>query len=510
MESSPDRAPSAYARLFWIWLVGRTALWFGVAVCTLPNAPLDLLEWLAWGFQFTWGFPKHPPLPAWVCGAFAWLSPGDVWGVYLCSYLHVAVCLWAAWQLGREFLSPRCALLAAICLDGLTYMTGDAAEFSNNVSLNVAWALTVLFFVRAVRTEKLRWWLALGITVGLGLLCKYTLGVLLVAVFSYMIFDRDGRRLWKQPGPYLAGLLALVIFCPHAIWVARHDFITFHYAVERSTSDSRWGHVLNPLGFLAEQLLTLTPVLLVLAPMLIGRGKGERVSPQLAVLHWAVIGPVGVLLALSMTSGCQLRGIWGSPLWTFLGVWVLACAGTIAPEGLRWSSRAWAAGAVALLAFFVIKNNVCPYVLGRPTHESFPGKQLAAEVARRWHAGCSEPFAIVAGEAWRADNVCCYSRHRPMIYTSGAMGYFVFEPQHCPWTSDADLAQRGGVLLWDARQLGDELPAAARKRFADAEAQTPIVLPFQSGAAFKSDRTGVAFIWPKNVRTNVVLRPNRP
>src|SRR5262249_47201794 len=121
--------------LFWCWLTARTVLWTLITALTSPNAALDLIEWLSWGSQFSWGYPKHPPLPAWVASGFAWLSAGDVWGVYLLSYLLIAVCLWAVWRVAREFLSPRMALIAVLCLDGLYYFTHEPAEFNNNIAL---------------------------------------------------------------------------------------------------------------------------------------------------------------------------------------------------------------------------------------------------------------------------------------------------------------------------------------------------------------------------------------
>src|SRR5262249_14084519 len=136
-------------RLFWCWLTVRTVSWTVVTVLTTRNAPLDVIEWLPLGRQFSWGYPKHPPLPAWLTAASAQLSPGDVWGVYLLSYGLVAVGLWAAWRLGQEFLFPRLALAATMSLDGLRYLTADPAEFNHNITLDVAWALTILCFVRA-------------------------------------------------------------------------------------------------------------------------------------------------------------------------------------------------------------------------------------------------------------------------------------------------------------------------------------------------------------------------
>jgi 4-amino-4-deoxy-L-arabinose transferase-like glycosyltransferase len=160
------------ARLFWGWLTFRTFAWTLFAACALPNAPLDLIEWLSWGHEWRWGYHKHPPLPAWIAEIFSQLSPGDVWGVYLASYLCIGICFICAWRLGREMLPPRLALFGALSLEGLIFLTHDGAEFSNNVVLDACWAVALLASYKAVKTDRLGWWLTLGAAAGLGLLTK--------------------------------------------------------------------------------------------------------------------------------------------------------------------------------------------------------------------------------------------------------------------------------------------------------------------------------------------------
>jgi len=50
-------------------------------------------------------------------------------------------------------------------MDGLMYLTQNPAEYSNNIVLDATWALTIYCLVRAIRTERLRWWIWLGIVV---------------------------------------------------------------------------------------------------------------------------------------------------------------------------------------------------------------------------------------------------------------------------------------------------------------------------------------------------------
>lgn len=505
MERSPLEEAAACTRLFWTWLVARTVAWFGAVAVVQPNPLQDLVESLAWGHHFAWGYPKQPPLTSWLAEAFGRLSPGNVWPLYLAGYLAAALCLWAVWRVACSYLSPRAALFAVVGLDGLIYLTGEASEFNNNITLCALWSLAVLCFLRATHTGMLRWWLALGVIAGLGLLCKYPIVFLLAALGGYLVCHRAGRRHWRSAGPYCAVLVAAAVFAPHVVWLTRHDFLPFHYAAARASNTGPMGHITQPLMFLVSQFVRFLPVLAVLSPLL-GRRRGDE--PNLAgtadraVLHWAVLGPLALLLSYSAITGAQLRDRWGAPFVILGGVWLLATAGllTVSPIRLRRAGLTWGAIAVGFLSIWTGRLVVSPYVERSIPRACYPGRQLTEEIARRWHLRRSEPIPIIAGEAWRASNVCSYAPHRPIIYSSGDMGLLTFDPHRAFWTDDADLLTRGGVIVWGAYQLGDTLPAWIRQRFPNADIQTPIVLPYQTGARVRPDRIGVAFVWPADDR----------
>jgi hypothetical protein len=210
-----------------------------------------------------------------------------------------------------------------------------------------------------------------------------------------------------------------------------------------------------------------------------------------------VLGPVAVLLAISVATGCQLRQIWGSPLWTFVGVWVVVTLGGSATDGaLRSSLRRWPV--VVCLGFAVLAGKYAcePFTTRAAGRTSFPGRELAAEVGRRWAERYPEPFPVVVGEGWRAGLICCFAPHRPVLYSSGSMGYLVFDSPHCPWTGDADVNARGGVVVWDYDQLGDTAIVYIRSRFPRAELQPPVVLEAHTLAEVPPVRVGLAFVPP--------------
>jgi 4-amino-4-deoxy-L-arabinose transferase-like glycosyltransferase len=487
-----------FTRLFWLWLIARTLVWILAVVASHPNAPLDLVEWLSWGGVWQWGYCKHPPLPAWMADVASRVDPGHVWPVYVLSYSIIALLLVAVWKLAREYLPVPLALAAVICQDGQMYFTNDGAEFSNNVVLNAGWAWLILCVHRAIFRRSLGWWIGVGVILGATALAKYTIAIPILVLVGFSICTRSTWPVSRTPGPYLAAIIAIALFAPHAVWLVRHDFLPLKYAAERSTEEGGFErHFTFPIQFVGGQLIQLLPVFLILLPMLTWKLRREPVSPERRFLVWAILGPFAFLLVLSLTTGLLLREIWGSPLWAFAGIGYLAFFRRADAEvRLKWVGIAWALIGSAILIFCVGKQQLGPELTGKPERPHFPGRALADEVNRRWGEKYGGVPPIIGGEGWRAGNICCYSDHRPKLYSSGRMDYLVMDPKDSPGTSDAEVNARGAAIVWDPEWLGGETLRELKARFPALEVQPEIELPYAAHGLQKSARTGVAFIPP--------------
>ena len=87
---------------------GSLALGMGAAIYVLAwsflppllsaSLPLDVVESLAWGREWEWGYYKHPPLAPWVLHLF-YVAFGKA-GPFLLSQLCIATTLWMVWRTG--------------------------------------------------------------------------------------------------------------------------------------------------------------------------------------------------------------------------------------------------------------------------------------------------------------------------------------------------------------------------------------------------------------------------
>jgi 4-amino-4-deoxy-L-arabinose transferase-like glycosyltransferase len=497
-ESFPEADARLYARLFWTWLILRTLVWTTAAYLTALNPPLDVAEMLAWGRDLAWGYSKHPPLPAWIAEGALFLFGGSIWGVYFASYAVIAVCFWAAWRLGRELLSPRQALFAALALEGLVYFHFDAFEFNHNVMLAASWALTVLCFFRALRGGSNRAWLALGVCMGLGMLSKYSVGFLFLAMLLYLIFHPAVRVWWKRPGPYLAGAVAFLIFLPHAFWCLGHNLGPINHMLHKAKVDEHtwWHHVRYPGYFLFSQLLRLLPLLLILAPLTGWRWRFRKLAPDQRFgrdfLLAIGLGPALLHVLFSLIGGIELRDQWGFQLWTFAGVAVLFFVEVRpAEEKLIQARRLAVVFTTLFLVAMVTRNLLGPSLGARPTRVHFPGRPLAEQVERTWRQNYRQPIPIVASRnGFMGDSVSWYLPGRPLVFLPDSL-------EETPGVADRDLNTKGGIILWNVVE-GEDLPKSFQGRFPTARNLEPVSVPYHAGWRLPPLKVGIALVPPSS------------
>lgn len=484
-----------------LWIV-HVAVWTLLPTLTYPNAPIDMIEMLYWGQEWELGYHKHPPLTAWVAEAASQLAGDREWGVYLASQLAVGVCFWAAWRMARELISPALALLSVLLLEGVYYYSLTSAEFNNNVALMPFWALSVWLLYRAIATGRNAYWAGLGVTLGLGLLAKYSLGFLVLPMLAFLALHPSTRRVWRTGGPYWTAAVSFALFSPHLWWMIEHRFISLRYAAGRAESDGQWwDHLLNPLEFGLSQALANLPLLVCAAALIVPRWRLRRLSNHERFardfLLAMVFGPAALHLLLSLIFGFELRSMWGAPQWTFLGV-LLLYSFELRPEASHyWACvRMCGIAATIMIVSSLVQSQLVPFMRGKPSRVHFPGEVLAQRVHAVWYDHYHQPLRIVAGDWWLAGNVCYYSPAVDQVYASSEPGVTDLPHELSPWTSDAELDRVGGVILWDAGKHGDRLRSSIRCRFPAAQTLAPLELDFRTHAEVEPARIGVALVPP--------------
>ena len=186
----------------------------------------------------------------------AWVSL-KVFGVSLLALrMWPALAAWAtvvvAGLMAREFGGGRRAqLLAAIATATMPVVLGGDHLFGPTAFDILAWAALALVVVRIGRTGDVRWWLAGGLVLGLGLANKHSVGFFAVALVIG-IFLSGGRRLVLNRWFVFGAAIAVAFTVPDIWWQAQHQWATIGMSHALAQENGGLGNI---AGFVIGQLI---------------------------------------------------------------------------------------------------------------------------------------------------------------------------------------------------------------------------------------------------------------
>jgi dolichol-phosphate mannosyltransferase len=221
------------------------------------------------------------------------------------------------YALARNLYDKSTGMRAVLLLAILPFYFSTGMVMTTDAPLVAAWAATLYYMERALIADQRSAWLGMGIAFGLGILSKYTLGLLGPAALLFVILDPASRRWLRRPQPYLAAALALLMFSPVIIWNMEHNWVSILFQSERATGI---GNKFSLHWLFIHMLLMLTPVGLVAAAMALWPGGDDRPDPcaarrRLFVRVFTGV-PLAVFFCLSLFGAPKFH--WTGPVWLAL------------------------------------------------------------------------------------------------------------------------------------------------------------------------------------------------
>jgi len=340
-----------------------------VTYACLIELRTDEAYYWTWSKESALSFLDHPPMIAWFI-RFGTAIFGDTnFGVRFAGVLAMLVTqLLLADIVRRVTHDARAIVFAVLMPEAALYYGLLMAKVSPDIALIPFAVAMVWALVRLVESGDGRWWLAAGAFAGLSLLSKFTAIMLLPAVAAFMLVP-DWRARWLlSPYPWLAALIAAMLFLPVLIWNAGHDWASFRFQLVRAAATHEIS--LRTLGeFLSLQFglvgFILLPVALTGVTLTAWRGYRQR--ERIAILlSTSVLVPFGYFFWKSLT--LRVGDTWPMFLWP-MG-FAATAINLVQMRREKWSARMlgstlrWAKAAVVSgIAFVII---VALYYLAAP------------------------------------------------------------------------------------------------------------------------------------------------
>ena len=287
-----------------------------IAYADVMELRTDEAYYWTWSKESVASFLDHPPMIAWLIRLSTAIFGDTAFGVRLPGIVAMLVTqlLLAdiVWRVTRDI---RAIAFAVLMMEAALYYGLLMAKVAPDVAL-IPFAVAMIWaLVRLAESEDPRWWLAAGVFVGLSLLSKFTVVMWLPAVAAFAMVP-DWRWRWlRSPYPYLAALIALVLFLPVLIWNAEHDWASFRFQLVRATSVHEVS--LRTVGdYIGLQFGLVGFVLLpvVLSALVLTAWRGYRAREPVAILlSTAVLVPFLYFLWKSLT--LRVGDTWPMFMW---------------------------------------------------------------------------------------------------------------------------------------------------------------------------------------------------
>ena len=399
--------------VFYLFLLSHLLMWTFVPSFSNINLPLDTIEALAWGSNLDWGFSKHPPFSAFAVEFFFKIFGNNDWAYYLLSQIFVLISFFFVWKFSNEILDNKTySLLSVLLLAGIYFYNFTSPEFNVNVSQLPFWALSVYFFWKGLNLNKNKDWILFGVFSAAGFLSKYLFIYILIALLIF--FTINFKKYKKSLKGYIFSILiSLILLIPHFVWLFENNFITIFYGLDRSgVSEFNFvNHFKNPLIFLSKQLFILIPFLLMIY-VILKKLKFSIIKGDKKVLFLISINliPIILILITSILTGAEIRSMWMTPFYLFMGTLFLAILKR--NIDLKKIRKFYI---IFLIFFFLSPLLYLTISLVDDTKRTdYPGKEISRLVQNKWDNNFVNEIKIVVGDEWSAGNLSYHLQSRPV------------------------------------------------------------------------------------------------
>jgi 4-amino-4-deoxy-L-arabinose transferase-like glycosyltransferase len=410
----------------------------------VPLHPDEAYYW-EWSRHPAWGYFDHPPVIAWVIRSGTLLLGDTPLGVRLLPVLAGFVTGWAVMRTASRLAGDAAGDAAALAFVALPVMSGVFALATPDAPLLAFVALTLWAATAAIESSapaaQLAWWLIVGLGAGLAMASKYTGVILPIALLGAMLASRSLRSALSTPGPWLAALVAFMVFLPVLRWNAHHDWSSFRFQLSHGLGASidagAWRRELELFG---GQLLLASPVLFVLGVAALERAfRGEgRVEKLLAAVAISV-----ALLFIYSALHRRVEANWPALAWVPIACLLGATSFDGSPP--RWRRIGLSLGFL-FTAVLYLQSVAHPFPVparGDPTARAHGWSDLAHAVDRAAKDLAPRPW-LAANSYQDAAELAFSLPQQPEVFSLNLGGR---DNQYRYWPGFADRAEPGDDLL---------------------------------------------------------------
>ena len=426
-------------------MLGYGTLWFVYAVIAKSSQDLnaDMAEMIVWTRELALGYPKHPPLPAYILWAWFKVFPLADWAYFLLSAITLAVGIFLVVELSAEWLAREKLAVVPFLLATIPFYNFLGLKWDQNSLLIPLWALAMWAMLRTLDTRHLGWAVLAALAAAAAMLTKYWSGFLVVALALAALFHPKRRAYFGSLAPVVTAAVFLIVIAPHLYWLIVNDFPPVTWVTTRRVSGS-FVETLDSLGdFVGGTIgyggVAIVLVLLFVRPSLAALKDGflprdeRRVA---AALFWT---PLALPIVPALIKNIRLLSLWNTPALNLLPVMLL---GSPLVTVSRLAAQRIAMTITVITLLIVAVSPFIAYVILKRgvENDAAYGRLVIQAAEQEWRKATDKPLKMIAGPFVLVSTASFYGADRPSTFAN-------FSPYLSPWATPDRVARDGMAVM---------------------------------------------------------------
>jgi undecaprenyl-diphosphatase len=381
------------------------------------NGPLDLspdeAHYWEWSRRLDWSYYSKGPMIAYLIYLGTAIFGDNVFGIRVMAVIFSVLSSIFIYLLGKNLYEEKVGLISAVTLQIIPLFSTFGIIFTIDSPFIFFWILSLFLFWKAINTEALNAWLLLGLSIGSGLLTKYTMAFFYISAFLYILLKE--RQLFLKKGLYIAFIISILVFSPVLVWNAEHDWVTLrHTAGQANIEEGLRINIMRFFEFVGSQFGVITPLLLVLITISLYKLRKQREG---AFAIWFSVPVIAFFLVKSLQGKVQAN--WAMPGY-ITGIIAFSSYYKDFYSGDR-GKKIFVTIAL-LLSFIVTSIAHYPSILNLPVKKDPSSrlkgwKELGEEVTRLYNKMSIESPVFIFSDRYQVSSeLAFYVRGHPGIY----------------------------------------------------------------------------------------------
>jgi hypothetical protein len=404
----------------------------------------DVAEAYAWGREFRLGYNQHPPLWAWVAGAWFLIFPHQDWAFQLLAMINAALGLLGCWYLIGLFADGWKRLAGFALLPLVPFHTFLAFKYNANTAFLSLWPWTLYAFVRTIDRRRPGDAVLFGVLAAASLMSKYFAAVLLATWIAGSLVHRERRAYYRSASPYLSAAICAVLVLPHVFWLATADAPPIEYVLSRTGIGV--ARALGYAGFLVLSIALYHIAVIGVLAVSVWQGAGaiaparREDTSRFRFLAVIVAAPVVLTVLSGLMFELKTSALMMVGCFALLPLFLIEAMPPV--DQRRLTRLAGIAAAVVTIGPLIASPAVAyaEFALSSDPTATEPRKELAQAVTDLWRRDFGTPLRIVGGSPAYDSVMAFYSPDRPSAFLS-------LDRRRAPWITPDRIAALGLVAV---------------------------------------------------------------